>query len=322
MKAIRVTAIGGPEVLRIEETPIPEPKAGEVLIKIKAVGVNYIDVYHRKGQYKLPTPFTPGLEAMGVVEKVGANVSDFKIGDRVAYTGVAGSYAEYNVAPAERLVAVPAGIDDHTAAAAMLQGLTAHYLAHSTYAIQQNDFVLIHAAAGGVGQLLTQMAHLRGAQIIAIVSTKEKAELVRKLGAQQVILTETTDFPAEIKKLTNGAGVHVVYDGVGKDTFERSLHSLRRRGIMVSFGGASGPVPATDLSILADRGSLYLTRPRLNDYIADRKELVQRSSEVFEMIKSGKLKLQMNKPYPLAEAKQAHQDLESRRTAGKLLLIP
>lgn len=321
MHAIRVTETGGPEKLVYQEVATPEPKAGEVLVKLAVAGVNFIDVYFRIGQYPSPLPFTPGQEGAGVVAAVGSEVTTVKVGERVAYTSVPGSYAEYAVVPATRLVTVPDELDDKQAVAAMLQGMTAHYLSHSTYPIQRGDTILVHAAAGGVGLLLTQMAHRLGARVIGTVSTEHKAQLARNAGADEVILYTQTDFEQEVKRLTNGAGVAVVYDSVGKTTFNQSLNCLRPRGYMVLFGASSGPVPPFDPAILNSKGSLYLTRPTLVNYIASRDELVSRAGAVMGWIKAGELKMDIEFTYPLAQAAQAHRDLQSRATTGKLLLL-
>jgi NADPH2:quinone reductase len=322
MKAIQVKQTGGPEVMELVELPVPVPKANEVAVKLAASGVNFIDVYHREGRYKVPLPFTPGQEGAGTVTAVGADVTSVKVGDRVAWCHLLGAYAEYSVVVADRLVPIPAGVTDQQAAAAMLQGMTAHYLAYDTYPLKRGDTVLVHAAAGGVGLLLTQMAHNIGARVIATVSTDEKAKLAREAGADEIIFYTKSDFEAETKQLTGGKGVDVVYDSVGKTTFEKGLNILRPRGMMVLYGGSSGAAPAIDPIILTQKGSLYLTRPSLGNYIATREDLVARSSAVFGMITSGKLKLRIAHTYPLSEAQQAHRDLEGRKTTGKLLLIP
>jgi NADPH2:quinone reductase len=322
MKAIEVKQVGGPEAMQIAELPTPEPKANEAVVKLAASGVNFIDVYVREGRYKAPLPVIPGQEGAGVVTAVGADVTLVKVGDRVAWTSVLGAYAEYAAVPADRLVPIPNGVSDQQAAAAMLQGMTAHYLTHDTYPLKQGETALVHAAAGGVGQLLVQMAHNIGARVIGTVSTEEKAELARAAGAHEVILYSKHDFEAETKRLTAGKGVDVVYDSVGKTTFEKGLNVLRPRKMMVLFGGSSGPVPPFDPMVLAQKGSLYVTRPTLVAYIATREELVARSGAVFAMIAAGKLKLRIEYKYPLAEAQRAHRDLEARKTTGKLLLIP
>ncbi|HEY6370213.1 MAG TPA: quinone oxidoreductase [Candidatus Sulfotelmatobacter sp.] len=322
MKAIQVKQPGGPEAMELVEVPVPQPRANEAVVKLAASGVNFIDVYHREGRYKVPLPFTPGQEGAGVVTAVGSGVTSVKIGDRVAWSGLLGSYAEYVAMPAETLVPIPSGVTDQQAAAAMLQGMTAHYLAHDTYTLKRGETALVHAAAGGVGLLLVQMAHNIGARVIATVSTDEKAKLAREAGADEVILYTQSDFAVETKRLTGGKGVAVVYDSVGKTTFEKGLNVLRPRGFLVLFGGSSGAVPPFDLIELSQKGSLYVTRPTLGHYIATREELMARSGAVFGMMTSGKLKLRIEHTYPLAEAQRAHRDLEGRKTTGKLLLIP
>ena len=322
MKAIQVKQPGGPEVLELVDVPVPEPKANEAVVKLAASGVNFIDVYQREGRYKVPLPFVLGQEGAGVVTTVGSNVTSLKAGDRVAWTGLLGGYAEYAAVPADRLVAIPAGVTDQQAAAAMLQGMTAHYLCHDTYPLKRGETALVHAAAGGVGVLLVQMAHNIGARVLATVSTEEKAKLAREAGADEIILYTKSDFEAETRRLTNGQGVHVVYDSVGKTTFEKGLNVLRPRGMMVLFGGSSGAVPPLDLIALSQKGSLYVTRPTLVNYIASREELMSRSGAVFAMISSGKMKLRIAHTYPLPEAQRAHRDLEGRKTTGKLLLLP
>lgn len=321
MKALQVKQVGGPEAMELVELPIPQPKSNEAVVKLAAAGVNFIDVYFREGRYKAPLPFVLGQEGAGAVTAVGSEVKSVKVGDRVAWTGLLGSYAEYEAVPADRLVPVPTGVSDQQAAAAMLQGMTAHYLSHDTYPLKKGEIALIHAAAGGVGQLLVQMAHNIGARVIGTTSTEEKAKLARAAGADEVILYTQTDFEVETKRLTGGRGVDVVYDSVGKTTFEKGLNVLRPRGMMVLFGGSSGAVPPFDPIVLSQKGSLYLTRPTLVNYISTREELVARSGAVFGMISSGKLKLRVQQTYPLAEAPQAHRDLEGRKTTGKLLLI-
>ena len=309
-------------IVRFAELPAPQPKANEAVVKLAASGVNFIDVYFREGRYKAPLPLVLGQEGAGVVTAVGADVSSLKVGDRVAWTAVLGSYAEYAAVPADRLVPIPRSVSDQQAAAAMLQGMTAHYLSHDTYPLKRGEIALVHAAAGGVGLLLVQMAHNIGARVIATVSTEEKAELARGSGAHDVILYSKSDFEAETKRLTAGKGVDVVYDSVGKTTFEKGLDVLRPRGMMVLFGGSSGAVPPFDPMTLAQKGSLYVTRPTLVNYIATREELVARSGAVFSMISAGKLKLRIEHTYPLAEVQRAHRDLEARKTTGKVLLIP
>jgi NADPH2:quinone reductase len=322
MKAIQVKQVGGPEAMEIVELPVPQPKPNEAVVKLAASGVNFIDVYFREGRYKAPLPLIPGSEGSGKVTAVGADVTSVKGGDRVAWAIVQGSYAEYTSVPADRLVPVPPGVTDQQAAAAMLQGMTAHYLSHDTFPLKKGETALVHAAAGGVGLLLVQMAHNIGARVLATVSTEEKAKLAREAGADETILYTQQDFEAEIKRLTGGKGVDVVYDSVGKTTFEKGLNVLRPRGMMVLFGGSSGAVPPFDLIVLSQKGSLYVTRPTLGNYIATREELVARSSAVLNSVASGKLKLRIEHTYPLAEAQQAHRDLEGRKTTGKILLLP
>jgi NADPH:quinone reductase len=322
MKAIQVKQTGGPEVLQLVDLPVPQPKPNEAVVKIAASGVNFIDIYQREGRYKVPLPFVLGQEGAGVVTAVGPQVKSVKPGDRVAWTSVLGSYAEYASVPGERLVQVPQGVSDQQAAAVMLQGMTAHYLSHDTFPLKRGQTALVHAAAGGVGLLLVQMAHNIGARVIATVSTDEKARLARQAGADEVILYTQADFEAETKRLTGGNGVDVVYDGVGKTTFEKGLNVLRPRGMMVLFGGSSGAVPPFDLVQLSQKGSLYLTRPTLANYIATTEELRARSSAVFKMIAEGKLKLRIEHTYPLTDAATAHRDIEGRKTTGKLLVIP
>ena len=322
MKAIQVPKTGGVEVLTFLDIPEPKPKNNEVVVKIAAAGVNYIDVYFREGRYPITPPFIVGQEASGVVSAAGSDVKDFKTGDRVAYTGITGAYAEYEAVPSDRLVRLPAGITDHQAAAAMLQGMTAHYLTRSTYPLKKGDIALIHAAAGGVGLLLVQMAKALGARVIGTVSTEEKAKLALDAGADDVIFYTKQDFEAETKRLTDGKGVHVVYDGVGKSTFDQDLNVLRPRGYLALFGASSGPVPLFDLNKLSQKGSLFVTRPTLVHHIASHEELQQRAADVLNMIGSGKLKLRIEHLYALKDAQQAHRDLEGRKTTGKLLLIP
>jgi len=322
MKAIQVKQPGGPGVLQLVDLPIPQPKANEAVVKIAASGVNFIDVYQREGRYKVALPFVLGQEAAGTVTSVGSDVKSLKTGDRVAWSSILGAYAEYAAVPAERLVAVPQGVSDQQAASAMLQGMTAHYLIYDTFPLKGGQTALVHAAAGGVGLLLVQMAHNLGARVIATVSTDEKAKLAREAGADEVILYTQADFEAETKRLTGGHGVDVVYDSVGKTTFEKGLNVLRPRGMMVLFGGSSGAVPPFDLIQLSQKGSLYITRPTLGHYTATTEELRARSTAVFTMIAEGKLKLRIEHKYPLADAATAHRDLEARKTTGKLLLIP
>jgi NADPH2:quinone reductase len=322
MKAIQVKQPGGPDAMELADLPIPQPKANEAIVKLAAAGVNFIDVYFREGRYKAPLPIVLGQEGAGEVTAVGAEVKDAQVGDRVAWCGLLGSYAEYAAVAANRLVRIPEGVSDQQAAAAMLQGMTAHYLSHDTFLLKRGDTALIHAAAGGVGLLLTQMAHNIGVRVIATVSTEEKARLARDAGADEIILYTQSDFEVETKRLTDNKGVDVIYDSVGKTTFEKGLNILRPRGMMVLFGGSSGAVPPFDLIGLSQKGSLYVTRPSLTNYIASREELVARSTAIFGMIRSGKLKLRVEHSYPLAEAQRAHRDLEGRKTTGKLLLIP
>src|ERR1035437_298714 len=320
MKAIQVKQPGGPEAMELVELPVPQPKANEAVVKLAASGVNFIDVYFREGRYKAPMPFVLGQEGAGVVSAVGAEVRSVKTGDRVAWTGRLGSYAENAGVPADKLVPIPSGVTDQQAAAAMLQGMTAHYLSHATYPLKRGETVLVHAAAGGVGLLLVQMAHNIGAHVIATVSTDEKAKLARAAGADEVILYTQSDFEAETKRLTGGKGVDVVYDSVGKTTFEKGLNLLRPRGMMVLFGASSGVVAPIDPLVLTQK-SMFLTRPSLGHYIITAEELQERAGAVFGMIRDGKLKLRIEHVYPLAEAPQAHRDLEGRKTTGKLLLL-
>ncbi len=320
MRAIQVKQTGGPEVLELSDLPVPQPKPNEAVVKIHASGVNYIDVYYREGRYKAQLPFVVGQEASGIVSAVGADVKGIAVGDRVAYTMLLGSYAEYAAVAADRLVKIPADVSDRQAAAAMLQGMTAHYLTHDTYPLKRGETALIHAAAGGVGLLLVQIAHQIGARVIATVSTEEKAKLAREAGADDIILYTQTDFEAETKRLA--PSVDVVYDSVGKTTFEKGLNLLRPRGMMVLYGASSGAVAPIDPIVLTQKGSIFLTRPSLGHYIAAPQELQQRASAVFSLIGEGKLKLRIEHIYPLAQAQQAHRDLEGRKTTGKLLLLP
>jgi NADPH2:quinone reductase len=322
MKAIVVEEYGGPEKLVYREVEKPEPKAGEALVRIEAIGVNFIDVYHRTGLYPLPLPFTSGSEASGTVEAVGDDVDEIRVGDRVAYAMSLGAYAEYAAVQAARLVKVPENVDAETAAAAMLQGMTAHYLVTSTYTLKRGDAALVHAAAGGVGLLLIQMAKRIGARVFGTVSTEEKARLAREAGADEVIIYTEQDFQEEIKRATEDKGVQVVYDSVGKTTFIKSLESLAPRGLLALFGQSSGTVPPFDAALLAQKGSLFLTRPSLAHYTATREELLWRAGEVFKWIGAGQLKLRIGKRFPLAEASEAHRQLEGRATTGKVLLIP
>jgi NADPH:quinone reductase len=322
MKAIRVHQYGGPEVMQLEELPTPEPGPGQALVNVEACGVNFIDIYKRSGLYKGQLPISLGEEGAGTVEAVGPDVRDVKVGDRVAWTSVMGSYATHNVIPADRLVPLPEGLKPEDGAAAMLQGMTAHYLSHSTYPLKDGDSCLIHAAAGGVGLLLTQMAKLRGARVFGTVSTEDKAQLARDAGADEVILYTRQDFQAEVRRLTDGKGVNVVYESVGKDTFDKSLDCLAPRGYLVLFGQSSGPVAPLDPQVLNAKGSLFLTRPTLGNYTATREELLWRADDVLGWIADGKLKLRVDRTYPLAEAAQAHEALAGRQTTGALLLKP
>jgi NADPH2:quinone reductase len=322
MKAIRVHAAGGPEVLKLDDIPSPAPKAGEALVKVDAAGLNYIDVYFRTGMYKAELPLTLGMEAGGTVTAVGANVSEVKVGDKVAYTGVAGAYAEQAVVPSSKLVVLPSGVSTKQGAAAMLQGMTAHYLACSTYPLKKGDTCLVHAAAGGVGLLLCQIAKLRGARVIGTVSTDEKAKLAREAGADETIIYTRQDFEAEVKRMTDGKGVQVVYDAVGKTTWDKSLNSLAPRGLIALYGASSGPIGQIDPQIFNAKGSLFLTRPSLGHYTATREELLQRAGEVLGWVRDGKLKLRMEFEFPLKDAAEAHRALEGRKTTGKVLLTP
>jgi NADPH2:quinone reductase len=322
MQAIVIEQFGGPEVLHCREVAQPQPSRGQVLIKLAASGLNYIDTYQRTGLYKVPLPFVPGLEASGTVVEVGSGVSEFKNGDRVAYAGVAGAYAEYAAVEAERLIPVPDGISSENAAAFPLQGMTAHYLARSTYPLKNGDTCLVHAGAGGVGLLLIQIARICGAQVIATVSTEEKAELAKAAGAQHVVLYTRTDFETAVKQITANKGVQVVYDSVGKDTFDKSLNCLAPKGYLVLFGQSSGPVPPLDLLTLSAKGSLFVTRPTLGHYVADRRSLLGRAEEVLGWIKEGTLKLRIGAKFALKDAAQAHRALEGRMTTGKVLLVP
>jgi len=322
MKAIRVRACGGPEVMTLQECPEPEPGEGQAVVRIEAAGVNFIDIYQRMGAYKIPLPFTPGNEAAGVVVRTGPGVTEVAAGDRVAYAGTIGSYAAQAVVPAWRLVRLPKAIDAKTAAALMLQGMTAHYLAMATYPLKPGDACLVHAAAGGVGLLLVQIAKRRGARVIGTVSTAEKAELARKAGADNVILYTERDFEAETRKITGGKGVQVVYDSVGKGTFEKSLSCLAMRGYLVLYGQSSGPVASFDPQVLNAKGGLYLTRPSLAHYTATREELLGRANDLFDWVARGELEVRIGAELPLAEAAEAHRRLAGRLTTGKVLLIP
>ena len=322
MNAIQISAVGGPEVLQPTELPIPEPGPGQVLIRIEAVGVNFIEIYFRKGVYKATLPLVPGSEAAGTVEKLGPGVAGFAEGDAVASVSVLGSYAEYALVPAEKLIKVPSRLTPERAAAAMLQGMTAHYLAYSTFALKAGDTALVHAGAGGVGLLLTQIASRLGARVITTVSTKEKAILSREAGAAEVILYTEQDFESEVRRITGGKGVDVVYDSVGRTTFDKSLNCLRPRGLLALFGASSGPVPPFDLVQLSGKGSLFVTRPTLWHYVATRAELEWRAGKVLDWAATGELKLRTEHMYPLDQAAQAQIDLEGRKTTGKILLEP
>lgn len=322
MKAIRVHAVGGPEVLKYEEVPRPEPGPGQVLVRVEAVGVNFMEIYQRTGLYPVPLPFIPGTEAAGTVVEIGPKVTTVSGGQRVASINFAGAYAEYAVAPADRLVVLPDGVSSRLGAAVMLQGMTAQYLTHSTYPLSREDTCLVHAAAGGTGLLLCQMAKRLGARIMGTVSTEEKAALAKEAGAHEVILYTQQDFVAETKRMTGGAGVQVVYDSVGKTTFDKGLDCLTRRGMMVLYGQSSGPVAPLNPQVLNHKGSLYLTRPTLTHYVATRAELLERASAVLEWVADGELKVRIGREFPLAGAAEAQRELESRRTTGKLLLIP
>jgi NADPH:quinone reductase and related Zn-dependent oxidoreductases len=322
MKAISVKQCGSPEALEVVDLPTPAPGPKQALVKIEASGINFIDVYFRTGLYKADLPFTPGMEGAGIVEAVGPDVTEVAVGDRVAYAMARGSYAEYAVVPSWQLVKTPDGLDLHVAAGAMLQGMTAHYLTRSTFPLKKGDTALLHAAAGGAGLLIAQMAKMLGARVIGTVSTDAKAALAREAGADEIILYTRQDFEVEVKRLTGGRGVDVVYDSVGQTTFLKSLNCLRPRGMMALFGQSSGPVQAFDPGLLAAKGSLFLTRPSLAQYAATREELLSRAGDVLRWVESGSLKIRVDRTYRLAEAAQAHRDLEGRKTSGKILLIP
>ncbi len=323
MKAIRVQQNGGPEVLQLVDVPTPSPGPGEILIRVEAIGVNFIDVYQRKGLYRVAVPFTPGQEAAGTVEAIGAGVVDFAVGDRVAcYHPALRAYAEFVVAPADRVVALPEGVSAHQGAALILQGMTAHYLATTTYPLKPGDACLVHAAAGGVGLLLCQIAKRRDALVFGTVSTEAKAELALVAGANEVIRYTEQDFETEIKRLTGGVGVQAVYDSVGKTTFDKSLRCLAKRGMMVLYGQSSGPVAPVDPQLLNQLGSLFLTRPMLAHYVATRHELEQRMGDLLHWVLDKTLQLRIEHEFPLARAADAHNDLEARRTTGKVLLVP
>ena len=322
MKAIRVQHTGGPEVMELVDIPVPQPKPTQALVKISVAGVNSIDGYFRDGRFRTPLPFIPGQEGAGVVTAVGAQTKSVRVGDRVAWSGTLGSYAEYVAAEEEHLVPVPPVITEQQAAAAMMQGLTAHYLVNDAHKLKAGETALVHAAAGGAGLLLVQMAHAMGARVIGTVSSDDKAALAREAGADEVIVFTKQDFESEVKRLTAGKGVEVVYDGVGKATFEKNLNVMRLRGMLVLYGMSSGPVPPVDPAKLSEKGSLYMARTTLAHFTATREELLARTSALFSMITDGKLKVQIAKTYPLAQAAQAHRDMEARKIAGKLLLLP
>ena len=322
MKAVRITEPGGPEVMKVEEMPTPTPQAGQLLVRVEAAGVNYIDTYQRSGQYKVPLPYTMGLEGAGTIEAVGDGVTGMAKGARVAWTNVPGAYATHALVPADKVVPLPAGITSHQGAAVMLQGMTAHYLAHSTFPLRRGDSCLVHAGAGGVGLLLTQMAKRAGARVFTTVSTDEKARLSKEAGADEVIRYTQEDFKDAVRRMTDGKGVRVVYDSVGKDTFEKSLDCLAARGLLALFGQSSGAVAPFDAQVLAAKGSLFFTRPTLGHYIATRDELLARANDVFAWIGDGSLKIRIGATFPLAEAARAHTELQARRTTGKVLLLP
>ena len=322
MRAIVVDTPGGTEQLRVLDVPTPTPASGQALVRIAAAGVNFIDIYLRSGLYKTPMPVTLGQEAAGVVEAVAPDVIEVAVGDRVAYATSLGSYAEYAAVPASALVKIPDSIGFNTAAAAMLQGMTAHYLTHSTHPLKEGDVALVHAAAGGVGLLLIQMAKMRGARVIGTVSTQAKADLAIEAGADAIIIYSRQDFEPEVRRFTDGRGVDVVYDSVGQATFTKSLICLRRRGMMVSFGQSSGPVPPIDPLVLSQMGSVFLTRPTLAHHLATRLELLWRADDVLGWIAAGKLSIRIDRTYDLAHAADAHRDLEGRKTSGKLLILP
>ena len=320
--AMRVHEHGGPEKLRWEQVQAGEPGEGQVRVRNTAVGLNFVDTYQRSGLYPMQLPFTPGSEGAGVVEAVGPKVKEFKVGDRVAYAGPIGAYAEVLLRPADRLVKIPAGVDDRTAAAMMLKGLTTQYLIRRTYRVKKGDTILMHAAAGGVGQILCQWAKALGATVIGTVGSDEKAALAKKAGCKHVIVTSRENFVDQVKAITKGKGVPVVYDGVGKDTFMGSLDCLSPLGLLASFGNASGAVTQFNPGVLAQKGSLFLTRPTLATYTATREDLVKAAQELFAVVKSGKVRIAINQTYPLREAAQAQRDLESRKTTGSTVLIP
>ena len=323
-RIVRAHKTGGPEVMQIDEVQLPSPGTGQALVRIEAAGVNFIDIYQRSGQYPLPMPLAMGVEGAGVVEQVGPGVTEVRVGQLVAWwTNVSGTYATHAIVPAERLVLVPEGVSGKVAAAVMLQGMTAHYLSHDTYPLKRGEWCVIHAAAGGVGLLFCQIAGKRiGARVVGTVGSEEKAQLARKAGAEEVIVYTRTDFEPEVKRLTGGAGASVVYDSVGKDTFDRGLKCLRRRGMMVLFGQSSGAVPPFDLQRLAAGGSLYLTRPTVGSYITTRDELLSRAGAVLEMVRRRELEVKIDSELPLTQAGRAHEMLASRKTTGKIILVP
>jgi NADPH2:quinone reductase len=320
--AIRIHETGGPEVLRWEEVDVGRPGSGEVLVRNTAVGVNFIDTYHRSGLYPVALPATLGMEGAGVVEGVGSKVKELKVGDRVAYAQPMGAYADVLLRPADRLVKIPAGVDDTVAAAMMLKGMTAQYLLRRTYRVKKGDMILVHAAAGGVGQILCQWAKFLGAMVIGTVGSEAKVALAKKVGCRHVIITSGTSIPQRVREITKRAGVAVVYDGVGKDTFMDSLDCLAPRGLMVSYGNASGAVPPVNIGVLSQKGSLFLTRPTLMTYVAKHEDLVASARELFAVVKRGAVKIAINQTYPLREAAQAHRDLEARKTTGSTVLLP
>lgn len=323
MKALRIHKTGGPEVLTYEDVPEPRPGAGEAVVQVEAAGVNFIDVYFRTGLYKAPGfPYTPGMEAAGRVSAIGSGVTEVQVGDRVAYAMNPGAYAEYALVPSWKLVRLPDGVDARQGAAVMLQGMTAHYLSRSTFPLKADHTALVHAGAGGVGLLLTQIARKVGATVITTVGTEAKAGLSRAAGANEVIIYSRQDFEKEVRLLTSGKGVDVVYDSVGASTFEKSLNCLKPRGYLVLFGQSSGPVPPIDSGMLAAKGSLFLTRPSLASYAADREELTWRAGDLFRWLGSGELKLKIDHAFHLSEGAKAHEALEGRKTTGKVLLIP
>jgi NADPH2:quinone reductase len=322
MKAVRIEQFGGLDAMKYEEIPLPEPGDGEVRVKIEVIGVNFLDIYQRMGRYQGPLPFTLGQEAAGTVDAVGAHVTNVKVGDHVSYASVQGSYAEYALVPAWRVIPIPSGVDAKEAVAVMVQGMTAHYLTFSTYPLKTGETALVHAAGGGTGQLLVQVAKHCGARVIGTASTEEKAKLARAAGADEVIIYSHQDFEAEVKALTNNKGVDVVYDSVGKDTFDKSLNCLRPRGYMVLFGASSGAVPPIDPMVLMNKGSLFFTRPYLGHYTADRDELLWRMNDLFHWMQTGELKIHIDKTFPLADVAEAQRYLADRQSKGKILLVP